>query len=91
MISQPIPEIPPMILTILLLSCWLMNKHITYATQKKQKVPFNMDVIFKVFSVFITSPLSIISHYRKNVKVEFGRSIATGVVYGVIYWIIQML
>jgi len=38
--------------------------------QKKQKIPFKIDVIFNAFNVFILSPLRfIIPHRRLNVNV----------------------
>ena len=49
----------------------VIAKQTVDATQKKQKIPFNVDVIFKAFNVFIinTSLYFIIAHHSFNVNI----------------------
>ena len=48
----------------------LIAKQAKKRIQHRQKIPFNMDVIFKAFNVFIsyTSLDSIMPHYRSDVN-----------------------
>ena len=54
----------------------VMAKQMVDATQKKQKIPFKIDVIFNAFNVFIinTSLYFIIPHHRFNVNI-FAKSL----------------
>ena len=65
LIIQPKIKMFPMLKNKLESQYRVIAKQTVDATQKKQKIPFKIDVIFKAFNVFILSPLYFIIQHRR--------------------------